>query len=1039
MYSQMKENSASVQTDRRSSDGQRKAPVISVIVPVYNVEKYLVRCVNSILEQTYRNLEIILVDDCSTDGCAGLIAQLAKSDDRIKAVRHEVNRGLFQARLTGYKNATGDYIAFVDSDDYISVDWFRALVRKAEDTGSDITVGEWCFDHNGDSRDYCNLDHFRLNDYCLAGKQIMDNFMAVQGKNFSWTVIWNKLYSRALWERCYDDFAAFSETHGHMLMWEDIAFSSALWMHADKAANVHGISYFYFKHNDASTHLTANRERNLKYIRDASAAISFMGDMLKKVGMDLQYQEDYKGWRLWALGQLCSDLVLYLQNPSFKKAMLEGFPEYRAENHYAEPNSYFFSIMTPVADSFESLEAIKKEIAAEKTEYVSFDVFDTLIQRPFLNPTDLFQLLSESLNHRFASYVNFKVIREAAEQAVRHARISVEEVTLAEIYDYIREHYVFDAETVSLAEQEELELELQYCTVRQCGKELLNLAVDCGKKVVICSDMYLPGTFVAEILKKNGISHYEKLYLSSDIKRTKVRKSLYRYVQQDLGCKNGDAILHIGDNLVSDVENARACGWRSAHLPKAADILMNSNPEIYGGTAFRKLYRNTYFKEDYRLSFDDFTSVRTMAALTANRFFDNPFVSVHPQSDFNADPRLVGYGALGPHLLALCQWIHSVVKARNIGTVHFVARDGHLVKRAYDSCGFSDSRSNYLRLSRKALILCDIQTKEDLYSLQNKMWPTVSPKTITECLMPIIPAEKQAILAELFEKEGIKYDRGLKDPSKWAKCLKLLAEDIVDFSLLPAYKKELKAYFSQFIKPGDYIFDIGYSGRPESALSSILGFPVGSLYIHVNSEIAAIRQEKYHCPCEVFYDFKPSITGTLREHLLMELAPSTVGYRAVDGKLEPEFEPYAEDYCSAYVTRMIQDNALRFVQDYTRLFHGRNSMLYFQSETASAMFEYYLHYSRPIDRRIVSPISFEDDLNNLDNILLLDRWNRELSVRNIELGQRNTNGDLAEDTISELYVDGYMIKFIRWVNKKFPKGGREREILKRIAGMFDRS
>ncbi len=116
----------------------KHTPLISVIVPVYNTEKYLERCINSILAQTYENLEIIMVDDGSTDKSAELMGALKKRDERIRCVKHKKNMGLFQARITGSEVAKGDYIAFIDSDDYVSIDWFRTLLKKAESTDSDI-------------------------------------------------------------------------------------------------------------------------------------------------------------------------------------------------------------------------------------------------------------------------------------------------------------------------------------------------------------------------------------------------------------------------------------------------------------------------------------------------------------------------------------------------------------------------------------------------------------------------------------------------------------------------------------------------------------------------------------------------------------------------------------------------------------------------------------------------------------------------------------------------------------------------------------
>ena len=92
-------------------------PLISVIVPVYRVEKYLERCVKSILSQTYKNLEVILVDDGSPDQCPAICDACAEKDARVKVI-HQENKGLSGARNAGIDAASGEYLAFVDSDDY---------------------------------------------------------------------------------------------------------------------------------------------------------------------------------------------------------------------------------------------------------------------------------------------------------------------------------------------------------------------------------------------------------------------------------------------------------------------------------------------------------------------------------------------------------------------------------------------------------------------------------------------------------------------------------------------------------------------------------------------------------------------------------------------------------------------------------------------------------------------------------------------------------------------------------------------------------
>lgn len=112
--------------------------LISIIVPVYNVEKYLEKCVKTLMEQSYKNIEIILVDDGSTDSSGKLVDRLANNDARITVV-HKKNAGLGMARNTGLDYATGKYVAFIDSDDYTDVNMIQKLHNALEEYNSDTS------------------------------------------------------------------------------------------------------------------------------------------------------------------------------------------------------------------------------------------------------------------------------------------------------------------------------------------------------------------------------------------------------------------------------------------------------------------------------------------------------------------------------------------------------------------------------------------------------------------------------------------------------------------------------------------------------------------------------------------------------------------------------------------------------------------------------------------------------------------------------------------------------------------------------------
>ena len=121
---------------------------VSVIVPVYNVELYIDRCIQSIIQQTYKNLEIILVDDGSTDNCGKICDEYALKDERIKVI-HSENRGVGVARNIGLDCSTGEYLAFVDSDDCMEMTLVEDCVCFSKDKDADIVIFDWYVEQFG--------------------------------------------------------------------------------------------------------------------------------------------------------------------------------------------------------------------------------------------------------------------------------------------------------------------------------------------------------------------------------------------------------------------------------------------------------------------------------------------------------------------------------------------------------------------------------------------------------------------------------------------------------------------------------------------------------------------------------------------------------------------------------------------------------------------------------------------------------------------------------------------------------------------------
>ena len=203
--------------------------LISVIIPVYKVEKYLCRCVDSVLEQTYTNMEIILVDDGSPDNCPVMCDEYARQDSRVKVI-HQENAGLSGARNAGIDMAQGQWLAFVDSDDYLAADFLERLYQACVDTGSSLSVCRWEY-----VRGETIPEHGTGETRVYTGREMLANLYVPDGAYF--VVAWNKLYRKEFFE---DIRYPLGRIH------EDEATTYRIYDKVKKAAYVDRSLYGYF-------------------------------------------------------------------------------------------------------------------------------------------------------------------------------------------------------------------------------------------------------------------------------------------------------------------------------------------------------------------------------------------------------------------------------------------------------------------------------------------------------------------------------------------------------------------------------------------------------------------------------------------------------------------------------------------------------------------------------------------------------------------------------------------------------------------------
>lgn len=226
------------------------SPSLSVIVPVYNTEKYLRRCVDSILNQEYKDMEIILVDDGSTDGSPCICDEYSKKDYRVKVV-HKENQGLGFARNSGIEAAVGAYVGFIDSDDYITPDFYKNLINGSKGGSCDAVICGMS-SQKGDEKvikDHIYagtyFDENKINSILLPSILGYDKY----GKDHSDMSVCKCIFKRSLFNEWGIKFLSERE-----YISEDAIFCMEFYSRAKKVNVVSGAGYFYCYNGTSLTH-----------------------------------------------------------------------------------------------------------------------------------------------------------------------------------------------------------------------------------------------------------------------------------------------------------------------------------------------------------------------------------------------------------------------------------------------------------------------------------------------------------------------------------------------------------------------------------------------------------------------------------------------------------------------------------------------------------------------------------------------------------------------------------------------------------------
>lgn len=316
--------------------------LISIIIPVYNASECLNRCFDSIVRQTYRNLEVLFVDDCSSDDSEACIRLFMKRDEvsdlKVKCIHHECNKGVAAARNTGFDNAAGEYVYYLDADDYIEDNALELLYKEADKTGADIVGCEWFLSFNKNER---HMTQPKVS----SGEEL---FVKMARGVARWN-LWLFMVKRSLYE---ENNIRFTEK---MNMGEDMMVMMKLALYANKVNILNIPLYHYIQTNSDSLtrswskgymdQITANVNEVENFVKNNygnrfDLEIGFLKLNIKLPLLISPSTEDYKKWMKWF--PEANDCIMHNKDISLRTRLLQLFA---FRHHYWLLKLYYYIII----------------------------------------------------------------------------------------------------------------------------------------------------------------------------------------------------------------------------------------------------------------------------------------------------------------------------------------------------------------------------------------------------------------------------------------------------------------------------------------------------------------------------------------------------------------------------------------------------------------------------------------------------------------------------------------------------------------------
>lgn len=611
------------------------------------------------------------------------------------------------------------------------------------------------------------------------------------------------------------------------------------------------------------------------------------------------------------------------------------------------------------------MEILKNIIKNEKIKIISFDIFDTLLERPCIYPTDIFSLLNDSASNIIND--NFYKIRKNIEQeAIK--KLNNVNLTIYDIYNYLSEKYYLKDSDKKYLFDLEIELEKKLLSTKKTVKELYDLAIKYNKKVICISDMYLTSEILSDILKDKNYNNISHIYVSSEIKKRKDDGELFKYVLERENIKPLE-LLHIGDNKVSDFEIPLKIGIPAYYIPSSINDFCN--------------YKYTSKYSDIYADKDNYSpSERVLIGFMINKIMGCK--SEIKENEIFSDCSSIGYHILGPMLFFIsCYIMNNKDIQNNYSCIHFASRDGFLPMKAYDKLRGNSNKylkSKYIYAGRRLYNVSNFEDNILEYLTSNDLFN--EHYTIRNLLISRIGIDIIEIIN--FNKFDLytKYYDDKTNNYYLLKCLIIEYKDEI-IKLLNEKKDNICKYYKDVIELKDnraIVFDIGYNGSISVAIENIINKKIDKIYVwqSQNNTINDVKySQKTYCLCkELHYSYSERNLTIFYEELFSPLEKSCVeiiydkdnNYQFIFDESEVFSDSMIADLNS------IHNGALKFIDDINDLLGNYLSNFEFITDNLAMKSLMYLQESIT-DKSLLNlkNIKFEDKAHMADSITLKDK------------------------------------------------------------------